>query len=437
MNCEEIANLISARIDGELSSSDEAALDAHLAGCIACRVMSAETELQDAAMLRAFSSRQQAALDLAERISQAIPQQSPAVRAVRRIGFAPIAFHAAGWAATAAAGFVAAIVLVKPANNPRASLPSATLQPAAHLILATGIVYTSASNQQTWRPIEAGAAIDRGAAVRTADAATCELRLPDGSCVRLDSGSEARFAGDRDVQVSAGQVWSAVPRNAAPICISAGRTSVTAGGMSNDGSEFELTCAGHAATVTVQRGTADVAGNGPRTLMHGGQTLGAPSQSAVFSCTAIADPTQVIGWQDELLARKPGDDPEVIARVSQLITRIASEQPTTNTACSAELDIRAHGKVWSTSIACILQNRATGSNPQTRRTAARLLSDLATSSNVPDLIGLLADEQGEVRRSAAAALHRLTGQPFGDSPDPSAAWRKWWEQNKSRYAAGE
>ena len=37
MNCEEVSTLISAELDGELAPEDRPALEAHLAGCVACR----------------------------------------------------------------------------------------------------------------------------------------------------------------------------------------------------------------------------------------------------------------------------------------------------------------------------------------------------------------------------------------------------------------
>jgi predicted anti-sigma-YlaC factor YlaD len=61
VDCEDAANLISSRIDGELAAADAAALDAHLGECAACRAAMESCELQDAAMLRAFAGGRDAA----------------------------------------------------------------------------------------------------------------------------------------------------------------------------------------------------------------------------------------------------------------------------------------------------------------------------------------------------------------------------------------
>src|SRR5437588_222213 len=57
MNCERAIALISARIDGELSPADEAALEAHLDDCPACAATAEAFELQDAEMRHAFDER--------------------------------------------------------------------------------------------------------------------------------------------------------------------------------------------------------------------------------------------------------------------------------------------------------------------------------------------------------------------------------------------
>jgi HEAT repeat protein len=159
-------------------------------------------------------------------------------------------------------------------------------------------------------------------------------------------------------------------------------------------------------------------------------------------------------WQDELLVLKPADDPEVIARAAELLKRITGERADLASAATAtqatvapngpgpiEQDVRVHGQAWSASFACVVRQPTAKPDRDTRRTAAQLLADLAPPRCIPDLIELLADEDAEVRRHAATALKRLTGQTLGYSPDRCAAerdpiivveWRSWWAQQKLR-----
>jgi DNA-directed RNA polymerase specialized sigma24 family protein len=176
-------------------------------------------------------------------------------------------------------------------------------------------------------------------------------------------------------------------------------------------------------------------GNVPNTLIQSGQTFHAPFGSAPYRCTTLADQMPSAPWQDELLLLKPANDPEVAARVDQLMSRIASAVPLPDPPCPVERDLRAAGQAWCSPMACYLRAPPRTIDPSNRRAAARLLADLAPPSVVPDLIELLADEDGQVRSHAAAALQRLTGQTLGYSPDQCAAranpaacaaWREWW-----------
>src|SRR5687767_46868 len=65
MNCEEAWNLISARMDGEISPEDRPALDAHLAACATCRSVSDGFEVDDSRLRRAFVERRRAAAAVA------------------------------------------------------------------------------------------------------------------------------------------------------------------------------------------------------------------------------------------------------------------------------------------------------------------------------------------------------------------------------------
>ena len=202
-----------------------------------------------------------------------------------------------------------------------------------------------------------------------------------------------------------------------------------------------MACVANAATVTVQRGAAQVAGNVPNTTVRGGQILCAPSPTSAFACTVMPDPLQATQWQDELLALKSADDPEVVARINWLIARIAIAGGNADLPCPAEREIRERGQAWCSPMAYYIRNQQKTADPGNRRTAARLLADLASRSSIPDLIELLAGDDGQVRFHAAEAIHRLTGQTLGfpaedcaTHPDAaaSAAWQAWWENSKSK-----
>ena len=484
MDCEHAANLISARVDGEISAGDDAVLDAHLAGCAACRAALDAAALQDAAMVRAFAGGRDAAAALARRVADefSVPASASPAAAVaaagddgrrRRFG------RWGGWM-VAAAAVVAVAVFVRPANRP-ATPWQAAIQPAvepatqpahavAHLALASGEVFTCPSGGKSWQAMAPGARVEPGAKVRTADAAKCELTLPGGSRLRLNSGTELQFAAAGDVQLSGGQIWSAVPPDAGPLRITAGNANVTTGrpsGRAGDAAaaaQLDVARAADAATVTVVAGSAHVDGADQVTTVRGGEFLrvgaagsGSGSAFASFACQPLTDPLEATRWLDDLLVLLPPDDPELLARVDALLARIVAERQRGSGAARAspapapgpvERDVRARGPAWAASIARYAVGHLsapTEADRDKRRTAVRLLADLAPPSCVGDLIALLDDDDGEVRLHAAAALNRLTGQTLGFSPEqcaasprdpaPAAAWRAWWARDRAANPA--
>jgi hypothetical protein len=354
----------------------------------------------------------------------------------------------AGWIAAAAAGFVAGVILMRPANPPAAPL-QISVQPAdpiAHLALVSGEVFTCPSEKTSWQPVAPGDGLAPGAKLRTADAAKCEVVLPGGSRLRLNSGTELKLATAGDVQLTGGQIWSAVGPSAGPLRIAAGDTQVT-----TPSAQLDIACAANAATVTVVAGSAQVNCPGLATTVRGGEMLrvgGEPPPK--YGCVPMDDPIRATRWLDDLLVLLPPDDPELLARVDALLARIVAERSATATAASGpgpvEHDVRARGRAWAAPMArYAIDHRSAPAETDRakRRTAAHLLADLAPPSSVPDLIAMLADDDSEVRFHAAAALNRLTGQTLGFSPDrcaaeprdaaPVAAWQEWWAQNRSRY----
>src|SRR5438067_9191784 len=103
MQCEESLNLISARIDRELSGDDRMRLEAHLTECADCRATAEAMQLQDARLVRAFVPRRQAAAAVAGRVATHVSQ----VQRPRRAWWLPVFI-------SAAAGFLLAILLFQP-----------------------------------------------------------------------------------------------------------------------------------------------------------------------------------------------------------------------------------------------------------------------------------------------------------------------------------
>src|SRR5439155_22740453 len=107
------------------------------------------------------------------------------------------------------------------------------------------------------------AALTEGAGVRTAPSARCELRLADGSQVRLNEATEARLVGGPAVELKRGQVWSAVPQDSQPLRVTVPGGQVAARGSTviavmPPGARADFSCSGGAAVLTAVHGSAKV-----------------------------------------------------------------------------------------------------------------------------------------------------------------------------------
>jgi hypothetical protein len=469
MNCDQAANFIWARLDGELTGGDALELDAHLAECAACRAMVAEAEVHDAALVRAFSSRQQVAGALGDRVTRMM--EAEAERAAHSVNRSALCQPSRwmGWSIAAAAGFLAAMLAVQVVGRlekaPQAFAPPKP--PVARLTLATGEVFTCPSDGEAWRLLAPGESVSAGSQVKTASNAKCELQLASGACVRLNTGTQARLLGVASVRVDSGQVWSNLQQDEScktPVQVVAGPAQVLAGSATQPtrgSNQVDVACNAGSAMISVSKGSVFVCPSGSSelppapTVVRGGQVLHVPvSSDAAAMCAANPDPMLTARWQDELLVLKPADDPEVVARAAELLKHITGERADLASATAAtqaaiasngpgpiEQDVRTHGQAWSASFACVVRGPTSKPDRDTRRTAARLLADLAPPRCIPDLIELLADEDSEVRRHAATALRRLTGQTLGHSADQCAErrdptvvveWRAWWAGQKLR-----
>src|SRR5438045_171771 len=111
MNCQLATNLISSLIDGEISSSDQAALDDHLATCPACRATLDALRAQDSDLSKAFAPRRAAAAAVADRAIAQIHREHIQSARPRRFPFLNTLL-------SAAAGFVLALLIIRPCPKP-------------------------------------------------------------------------------------------------------------------------------------------------------------------------------------------------------------------------------------------------------------------------------------------------------------------------------
>ncbi len=431
ITCEDAAGLIGARVDGEIAPVDAARLEGHLSNCGGCRALAEAMKQQDADLEQAFLARGSAAEVNAERAIGRIARTRLPVRRFRP------------WMtvlASAAAGFLVAMVVFHPWRKvapvgPTASTTRPVLrEPVARLALATGLIEVCPSEESTWSALPTGGAILPGTRVRTGERVRCEFETPDGSEIRLNANTEARFTSSRDFDLTQGQAWSMVAHAAAPFEVHAATATFTA-----LGTQFDLSCAKNETRLTVVEGSVKVNTPGAQQLIKSGQgvnitdgAIGQPRGTDLLTTTA---------WVNELLRLKGHDNAELNARVNDLLSRLGQ----TKMEELNDQEIRALGDHCVVPLTKYVQSERSHTSPYHREAAARILADLAEPWSIPDLIALLGDEQANVRFYAAMGLRRVTGTDLGyepekwrgdrnaESEEAIKKWQQWWKNSADRF----
>jgi ferric-dicitrate binding protein FerR (iron transport regulator) len=434
MRCDDARRQLDAWHDGSLDAETRDALDAHLASCPDCRAAADDVARRDAELRRAFAPRRDAATAVADRV---LAQVAPVTRTTTWPRSVLLAV------AAAAAGFLLAVAIFRPWQKPPVqrleSPPEFVKAPLSapspvQLAIATGAV--ECESGKSWQAVATGAGVPLGCAVRTQPGVRCEFRSADGCEVRLNGGTEVVFRGPRDVQLVRGQVWSTVVAAAEPYHVESPFATVTA-----LGTQFDLVHDDKQKRLTVVSGRTRVeAGKMTREVSAGEYLdldpalLSEPQKKPQYQLL------QATGWVTEILRLKGHGNPELTRRIDDLFAQIGQ----TKTDHLAEDEIRLLGDHCVLPLTRYLQSERSRGEPYKRQVAARILADFAQPWSIKDLIGLLTDDNAEVRVQAATALRRLTGQTQDLDPGrwrvalPESRrqalerWQTWWEQNQFR-----
>ncbi|HEV8377400.1 MAG TPA: FecR domain-containing protein [Tepidisphaeraceae bacterium] len=437
MTCETATNLISFRIDGEISAADQTALEEHLATCAACRATMDVLSSQDSDLVRAFAPRRRAAAAVADAAIARVHREHVQSFRPRRFPFLTMLV-------SAAAGFALALLVLQPWHKAPVGTggPIVTTQPApnttpaiARLALATGAIEVQPPGKTNWEVMPTGAEIAPNSKIRTPDKVRCEVVMSDNSTIRLNYNSEVEIGSGRDFKLASGQMYSSVAKAADPFIVSVAQASITA-----LGTEFDIAADAQKATLTVVEGSTRVKGKSGERIVNSGNRInivaGTPGEAeAVFSLPVATR------WVNELLVMKGRDSDELRKRVDLLLASIGNEKMT----YMFEDEIRALGDHCVLPLTRYLQSPLSAGDPRKRHQAARILTDVAQPWSIPQMIELLNDKDGEVRFYAARALVRLANQNMGRNPEDwrnqkfvntISEWEKWWQSNKDRYPGG-
>jgi tetratricopeptide (TPR) repeat protein len=205
MHCEQARELLSGRLDNQLSSDDQAGLDNHLASCATCRADAEALRAQDAELRVQFAPRREAAAAVAERvIARLAPRLTP-----RRAGWRPSTWSSRGQrlaGVLTASAALATLALVLPGSLPPVQPPADT--PDKHQANRTRDERPDDTLRPWPRPsTRAAERVPVGKTVRTKAGERRRLLLPDGSTVYLNENTALAVETERQLNLTEGEIF--------------------------------------------------------------------------------------------------------------------------------------------------------------------------------------------------------------------------------------
>lgn len=390
---------LNAAHDGELGAADRAALDAHLSGCADCRrTLEALDGLdRDLGLLRTDSK------PLEDRIIAAAHAEPR-----------PRRWRMSLLAAAAVLLFAFAALRPRPAATP----------PVASLRLATGPV--EVWNGRDWCPLAPGGTLQPGDSVRTGELAKCELVVSDGSIVRLNTSTEVVVHQKRQIELRQGELFARVAVRPETMSCTTEASTVEAAEATFNLSVDATAVPGAkrpqwSSQLTVIDGAAKMSGT--QDVPPGSMCRVASGQPPV---PGPADPYLQTRWVHELLRLKSGPSPELDRRVGGLLAKINRSKA----ADLYEKEIRALGDQSIPGLFLVVVSPPPELKEYDRRTAAKLLSDLAGPAHLPYLVAMTKDASAEISGIAGKSLTRLTGETL-----PGAdAWERWLRDHHTQWS---
>ncbi|OAI46640.1 hypothetical protein AYO44_11025 [Planctomycetaceae bacterium SCGC AG-212-F19] len=289
MNCEEAAELISARLDGEITAPDGDQLAAHLQECALCRATTEAFTAQDTDLRRAYTGCDRTAQQVGDRAA-AIVQKS---RPHGGFMFARSRF----WWTVGAAAMVSGVAFILAqsfqGNRPKQPDPAGpgVVQTAPEHLLPSSALVTART-----RPEVAATPVAVGEQVKTEAGQRKRLALPDGSILFVNEKTTVKLTADRRLKLDRGDIFIEVapkPQAGAEgtFTVETPKRSVSA-----LGTKFAVQADDAGTGVVVTQGKVKV--SGVERVVAGGQQLKPGSSDVV----AAPRSSHVLDWTRDLMA---------------------------------------------------------------------------------------------------------------------------------------
>lgn len=434
MKCEECEMLLAEQIDETLAHPQTTALNQHLAQCADCRAFASLLDSTEQLMRRAFPGRCNAAEVVSNKVVATLEANHQPVR-VRDVEWRrQLRAGLTGFIA-ASLIFLAFHTLAPEPQRPEPVELGPAMLTVAHIRELTGPASCMSNSESEWQPVrtEGAFACQPGASIRTPSGTLCELETSKGCRIRMNQDTVLTFVNGEQVELRRGQVW----------CSSSNCSSFEIVARDNDDSPSK----GSPAVTLDQQSVcvfscpSDVSDEPPGGLQifsGAGQVRLATAdelyeldsgscatfqQNAFQVDRSMAGAGRMLEWMRPLLVRKGHGDPELSHYVNSRLARIGAVKM----AHMSEADIRSLGEYSVLPLLRYIQSAESAGNTSRRRRASALLADLSPVWIVPELVGLLEDNDAHIRKNAMAALQRLIGVSASSPEDTAQFARAWWD----------
>lgn len=473
MNCSHAQMMFSAWLDKQLSVDDHSAIQEHLRECGDCRNMAEQLAQDDRLLRQAFAAPRASAEQKVARIVQQF-SQTLADPGEPSINHKPVVLAPSAGASVAAegtvslstrrmsprggqfwsmlgglaAGFLIAALIFQPWNHererPQPDLVAETAdhsdieKPAVKVAQVThvvGPVEMKSPQANNWFVCPADSPVLEGCALRTMDDTLCELSTSSGGQVRMSAGTEVSFSDQDEIRLTKGRMWFSARNDKVPM-----EVEIPPGKIVAKNAVFDVSCLDQVTILTVASGELTLASAGSEVILTERDRI-TWQGNQIRERERVFDTLLDTRWVNRLLLDKGPNDEEFNQRINEILASMGEAK----VSWLYESEIRALGSEVVLPLVRFLESSRSASNQELRSKAGLLVGDLADSSHVPSLIGLLNDENAEVRFHAARALQRLTAEDQGwtveqwktepviSCQSTSTAWENWLKENKDRY----
>ncbi len=296
----------------------------------------------------------------------------------------------------------------------------------------------------SWIPIQTGTWLSANSEIRTSKNTKSVIILKDGSEIRLNEETYLTIGSDRKITLEKGEIWASIKKSDKEDFVIHTKFGI----IEAKGPEIDVTVNASKTILVVLKGNAiitELSKKLPKTESIDTNNMAIVDSNSISKPTTLSflDLDKSTRWTADILAAKGHDNPELIARISDLLEHMGkTKDPRT-----IEEAIKSYGNASIIPLINFIEFEKEGS--QLREKAIKILSDTGNWEATQTFINLLTDYDIDIRVYASTALKRVTGtdlgyntdfwKSMGKGKDPlenqrvgQKKWQEWWDKTKTK-----